>query len=707
MSTLKKIRENVGLVIILIALSLFAFIFVDLFQNINTGSSRTTVAEVFGSDIDYDQLSLKSDMLDRTNPSDGDIALQYQRREDAWQSLIREALYRHEWDNAGITITDQELMMMFQGQIFHPYVAQSGYFNDSLGQYNPGMVPLVFERADDIAENPGNYNGDWQRWRQGLVDLRAILRLDRQSTKWQRMISGGMLVADNEFQYDYNNQQRSVNISYVSVPYSSITDDQITVSESDYVAYYNKVKEKFKREEEAQIKYAYFPINPSNEDSATTRINLGKLTRDFNEAEDPFQFAFSNSDSKNLDTTYKSVDQLPKEVTPYLSGNDTVVGPVLGAEGFVLYRIAGSQEDSNAVLKLRHILVKVAGTTAADTAEARDKARQIRNEVTSATFAATAAEKSDDGSKVNGGDLGWMPPSAYGPKFAEALEGRQPGSIVFAESSQGFHVVEVLDRSTTKYRVASITREVIASTATSDSVFKRASQYHGEVIGGADMDAALANYGEGQTNTSPVMSLSEYTLLGVTGGREVITWAFSNEPGTINDEIIEAENAFVIASVIYRGNKGYKSVDDVRAEIEVPVRNRVKAKMIREKLAAAANGADMNAIASAYGAGATAGTAANVRFSTNFVQNIGNEPKVVGRAFGLQQGQVSGPISGNNGVYIIKVDAINEATAASDAIRQAQKLQATQTKASQAITASFQGLRDLGEIIDYRAKFNF
>ena len=40
----------------------------------------------------------------------------------------------------------------------------------------------------------------------------------------------------------------------------------------------------------------------------------------------------------------------------------------------------------------------------------------------------------------------------------------------------------------------------------------------------------------------------------------------------------------------------------------------------------------------------------------------GREPLVIGTAFGLNEGEMSEPISGNTGVYIVKVTKITQAT---------------------------------------------
>ena len=186
-------------------------------------------------------------------------------------------------------------------------------------------------------------------------------------------------LADNEVANAYEAQQRTVNISYAFVPYSSISDSTLTIGDDAYADFYNKRRERFKRTDEARIKYAFFPIRPSSEDSADTRSTISKLIPDFLEAENAMEFGFSNSDARGIDTTAKPLNELPDAVQALNGRTDTVAGPVLGANGYELYRIAKVEEDSTAaVFKLRHIVVNVEG---GDSAAARQKINNARARV--------------------------------------------------------------------------------------------------------------------------------------------------------------------------------------------------------------------------------------------------------------------------------------------------------------------------------------
>ncbi|MEK7231081.1 MAG: peptidylprolyl isomerase [Pseudomonadota bacterium] len=88
--------------------------------------------------------------------------------------------------------------------------------------------------------------------------------------------------------------------------------------------------------------------------------------------------------------------------------------------------------------KARHILVK-------DEAEAKQIIAQLKQ---GAIFDKIAAEKSEDqGSKAQGGDLGWSAPGRYVPPFAEALKKLKKGQLTdpAVQSQFGWHVIRLDD----------------------------------------------------------------------------------------------------------------------------------------------------------------------------------------------------------------------------------------------------------------------
>lgn len=95
------------------------------------------------------------------------------------------------------------------------------------------------------------------------------------------------------------------------------------------------------------------------------------------------------------------------------------------------------------LLSARHILFRApTEAPAAQRDSARKVAERIARQVTSANFAQMAEKYSDDGSKVQGGDLGIFPKGAMVPQFEQALVALKPGAISpIVESQFGYHII--------------------------------------------------------------------------------------------------------------------------------------------------------------------------------------------------------------------------------------------------------------------------
>lgn len=146
------------------------------------------------------------------------------------------------------------------------------------------------------------------------------------------------------------------------------------------------------------------------------------------------------------------------EVIPQLEVGG-ISKPFRGASGYHLIKLenvrtAGREagDVDQAIVEevhARHILLQL--NEIRDGERARTEAETLRERVLAGgDFAELARAHSDDpGSANKGGDLGWAPARAYNPAFAEQVRDLEIGEISEPfQSSEGWHIVEVLDRRT-------------------------------------------------------------------------------------------------------------------------------------------------------------------------------------------------------------------------------------------------------------------
>ncbi|RMF01010.1 MAG: hypothetical protein D6772_05505 [Bacteroidetes bacterium] len=224
------------------------------------------------------------------------------------------------------------------------------------------------------------------------------------------------------------------------------------------------------------------------------------------------------------------------------------------------------------------------------------------------------------------------------------------------------HIVEVLERSpekTLRVQVAYIDEPIVPSKETQDNVFQRASRFIAENNSlPALREAVQAEADLHLESISPVTESS--FALGTLGysndTKDAICWAFSAEPGqvsptvyTFTDQQRYYDNKYVIVALEKVLRPGLPKVNEVRDELEAEVINEKKAELIKSKITAT----ELPAIASQMGVGLD--TMSNVTFNSTSLPGLGAEPKVLGTALRLEQGETSEPIQGNSGVFVLQV----------------------------------------------------
>ena len=95
-------------------------------------------------------------------------------------------------------------------------------------------------------------------------------------------------------------------------------------------------------------------------------------------------------------------------------------------------------------------------------------------------------------------------------------------------------------------------------------------------------------------------------------------------------------------------------------------------------------------------------TATLLSFSSNSIPD-GFEPNVVGAFYGTEEGQVSKPVVGNSGVYVVSTEGIKKSAAPKDFT--ALKKQLEGQLHPRANFEVFNALKELAEIEDNRSKF--
>ncbi|MDZ7607555.1 MAG: peptidylprolyl isomerase [Cyclobacteriaceae bacterium] len=196
-------------------------------------------------------------------------------------------------------------------------------------------------------------------------------------------------------------------IRYLYIPYYSLPDSAVTVTDDDLKTYLKAHQSEYKVEETRSFSYISVPIVPSGDDTTFFMGQMNKLKEEFRATEDDSLFARNNSDGATF-FDRQGVDALPKILQANYSNLSIgdVRGPYFEDGNFVLYKIAGITEDMVGAVKASHILIKWDDESDAAKSAARSKAQGILNKARAGEdFAQLARENSVDGSAQSG----WRP----------------------------------------------------------------------------------------------------------------------------------------------------------------------------------------------------------------------------------------------------------------------------------------------------------
>lgn len=700
MAVLGKIRQRSALLIIIIGFALFAFIIPELFKNGFT-ASQNNIGSVNGTDIDSRQFMQKVGQLEQQNKNTTNT----QAINNVWEQEIRKVILGGQIEKAGLGLADDQVINEIKK---NPYFAQNPQFQNEAGQFDEGKF---FEFVKSIQNDPNQSR--WNEWKtfEGEVATTAVQQM------YYNLIKGGVYTTQAEGKFKYVTANRKVDFDYVTVPYNTINDDEVKVSDDEIIAYMKKHAKQYKSDDTRSLEYVLFENKPSEADEKEMQKAIDKVMFgivEFNnqtqtndtipafkdiKADNIAEFVNKNSDIK-FDSTYLAKSELPIDYQEQLF--NLSVGEVFGPYVFNESQCASRMLDrkENASVKAAHVLIAYKDASRSSATRTKEEAEALANEILAkakanpADFAKLAEEHSDDpGSKTKGGEYDNIMPGQMVPQFNDFIFDNPIGTIGLVETDFGYHVIKVNDKYASVL-LATIAQKIEPSEATIDANYTKASKFEATVNSKDFAETAKAE----NVTTVPATNLKatdEY--VGALGAqRSIVLWAFNSETNTGDVKRFDVPNGFVVAKVTNKNESGLLALDVARESVGSILRNEKKALKIREKM----TGATLEEVAKATGGSVI--LASNVTLSSSVIPNIGRESKVVGKAFSLASGETSGLIDGQTGVYMVRNKKITTEPEVNNYKTQTEQEFKQQQNAAQ--MRVYQVLKDQADIEDNRIR---
>jgi peptidyl-prolyl cis-trans isomerase D len=704
MAILENIRKRTTVLILVIALALFAFIVSGIFTADNFGGGKigSSVAEVNGEDISVDVFRRKMDIATRNNANN---TSSMQLVNNVFDQEVRSAILSQQFDDLGINIEEDQIMNYIKNI---PGYAQSPQFQDENGFFDEGKF------RDFILDMKERNDGSYQLW---LQDEKNIIQSNKEQT-YYNLIKAGVGATLKEGELDYKLANDKIDLRYVRIPFSSIPDSSIAVSKGEIESYIKAHEEDFKQEKSRDIQFVYFEEKASAADETAAKEELVKLMdnrAEYNESTKQTDTILGFRNTSNIgefldrysdikfDTIFKSRGELPVQFADTLLNLKVgeTYGPYRDGNYFKISKMVARKAEGS--VKASHILVAYEGAQRANPEvkrtkeEAEERAKELLRDSkkAGADFAELAKANSDGGSAPTGGDLGFFRREKMVPAFSDFAFANKIGNIGMVETEFGFHVIKVDDKQDL-VQIGHLARLIEASEETINTLFTDATKFEMATTSGEKNFPDLAKDENYTVRNYKARELDE-NIPGLGTQRGLVQWIFNDDTELGDIKRFNVNNGYAIAQLTAIYREGTMSVEDASARVLPLIRKERKA----DQIIAQYQGKSMEDIASDSNVTISNATALTVKSPT--IPGAGSEPVVVGTAYAMNEGETSGLIEGQSGVFMINVTRKEEAAQLDNYSTYANTL--TTTSTSLVTTAVYNALKEASEIEDNRATF--
>ncbi|MEN8204103.1 MAG: peptidylprolyl isomerase [Bacteroidota bacterium] len=712
MATLQNIRNRAGLLVaIVIGLALFAFILGDMMGSGSSSIGKKSVAEINGKGIgvtDYmnREKSLREFYQLNAGGQSLDAEMEKQIQQETWRRLLRETIMERSYEKLGLYVSADELKTMVTGDQTmglnvnpalsepHPIIRQM-FSNPETGQLNRAVMTNYFNALD----NP-QFEQEKRRW---LFIEKEIVD-EKMNQKYFSLVKKGIQPSSLDLKDHMTETGKSADFAYVSKPFTEVADDEITFTESDLKAYYKLHQEKYKQDASRTFQYVVFAVVPSEKDIENARYLSAQNKLEYaRESGDAIPRFINGTSDEPFDPRFYTYEELPEIIrdSVFNASEDAIFGPYEENESFKLARAYNGQMRPDSV-RARHILLSL---------QAYGGNRQMMNDLADSlkgvienggNFNQIALEYSaDESNRGIGGDLGWFKEGNMVTEFNNACFENKRGDLVTAETQFGTHIIKIENQSrpVRKIQLAGVVRHVFASDETNQDYYNRAVKFRGKATDMEKFTEQAREFGL-DPRFAPNITKDQQTIPGIADPIQMTKWAYGADVHSVSNIFSQSDDQYIVAVLTEAREEGYAKLENVRAEITLAVKKEKKADKLHadlnEKLAGVTD-------LSQYGIenNENVGEATQVKFANTYVSGIGMEPYVVGASMYLPVDQVSQPMTGESGVFVVSV------TNRTEPVDGAEDESAVRTRLKYSIESrsnyeAYNALLDAANVQDYR-----
>ena len=664
MATLQSVRKHGAALVIFIGIALFAFIAGDAAKVLQPSQNSQVVGQINGKKIEaqtfqqlVEEYSQAINFIRQGRPLTEEETAQI--KDEVWSTLVTNQLIEEQAAKLGLTVTTAELQSVIN-EGTEPLLAQSAFRNEATGKFDGDMLmKFLAEYATMDAEvMPADYVDYYQQlynyWK--FIENNLISSLLAQ--KYETLIVESQISNPVSAEYHFNGRNNHAEVAYAAIPYSSMADSLVKVSNGDIKKLYNAKKELYKQLDETRsIKYIDVTVKPSQADRDELNKEVGEYAAQLATAEDLGALVRLANSEVAYSAVPVTAKALPEDVVANLeAAGDAVYGPYYNQadDTYNAFRVLAKAQLPDSV-QFRQIQVADADAT---------RAQALADSIYGALTAKRGAAKFTDLAEKYGqpAEPVWMATSNIegaaiegdNATYFNTLFGMKKGEIKLLSLGGGHLIIEVLDTKNPveKYNIAVIKRTSYFSGDTYADAYNQLSTF---VASNQSLEDMEANAEEAGFRLYPVAELNNaaHTIGGVKGTREALRWAFGAEKGEVSHIFEAGDNDHLMVVAVADIHKaGYRAVESMIDLFRIQAANDKKAAKIMADAKKVSTMQEALALA-----GVKADTLRRVTFNAPaYVSKVpASEPILSGAAASLEEGAFSGPIQGNGAVYFLQV----------------------------------------------------